>query len=411
MANADLQLSALFIGTRNRLALDGVVKMANRKRQHYVPQFYMRQFADADKHFAVYALRLGKIIPSVPCKTQCCCDYFYGDDFEWENRFSLMEAKWAKAIREAARADVVSDELSALLKQFALFQRQRTLAELGHRRQELCEFLEEAVKVELSAKGLSIDPDEVRRHCEKAASRENPLMMTLEIISDQQDLIEDLQTMIIEYETPNRLVSSDAPVIAVNPFHRFTVGLGSMGLILFYPIDGHRLVVVYDGKMYPKNNGSGLLINSDSAEVAALNDYQLVSADQIVFGIDEGDLSRFSEKAWRARRERLDSPTVTALGPPESKMLRFAPRQVLLDHELSFGEVRHSFKRIPFACREAVPRKWEQGWEDKLNMKEDMMLGIKQALPDLLADSELTSKELRRGYRMMARSAAQYWSK
>lgn len=120
--------------------------MADRKKQHYVPQFYMKQFADKDKKFAVYVIDAGKTIPSAPYKSQCCRDYLYGDDAVWEEKLGLMESEWARAIKDASSSESPSEKSFALLKQFALFQRQRTVAELEYRNKEHREHLEEIAK-------------------------------------------------------------------------------------------------------------------------------------------------------------------------------------------------------------------------------------------------------------------------
>jgi len=69
------------------------------------------------------------------------------------------------------------------------------------------------------------------------------------------DSIKDLDVTIINYKTKRKLISSDVPVISINPFHRPTIGYGCMGLIMIYPVSPHQLVVIYDGKMYPKYVG------------------------------------------------------------------------------------------------------------------------------------------------------------
>ena len=73
--------------------------------------------------------------------------------------------------------------------------------------------------------------------------------MNLDIATKHLTYIEDLKLLIINYDTQGELISSDVPVIALNPFHPPSTGWGCMGLILFFPVAPNKLVVLYDSKM------------------------------------------------------------------------------------------------------------------------------------------------------------------
>lgn len=73
--------------------------MADKKRQHYVPRFYMREFADSNKKFSVLNLKTGERIEKVSYSSQCYKDYYYGSDGIWEEQLGEMENKWADVIR------------------------------------------------------------------------------------------------------------------------------------------------------------------------------------------------------------------------------------------------------------------------------------------------------------------------
>ena len=54
--------------------------MAEKKKQHFVPKFYMSLFANSNKEFAVYNIEKRMCAYPVPYKNQCYKDYFYGKD-------------------------------------------------------------------------------------------------------------------------------------------------------------------------------------------------------------------------------------------------------------------------------------------------------------------------------------------
>ena len=56
--------------------------MADSKNQHFVPQFYLRNFSRADSKKLVGALHLpsGRYVPHAKISDHACDDYFYGKD-------------------------------------------------------------------------------------------------------------------------------------------------------------------------------------------------------------------------------------------------------------------------------------------------------------------------------------------
>ena len=65
-------------------------------------------------------------------------------------------------------------------------------------------------------------------------------------------------------------------------------------------------------------------------------------------------------------------------------------------------------KKIPLMCREAVPRKWEKGWQDKLRSKEVILPQIMKIHREEKNHPGLTNKEIKRGCRLMSNYAEKY---
>ena len=65
--------------------------MEKKKRQHYVPQFYLRNFVREDNCFTILNIKAEKIIENVPYQKQCYEDYYYGNDEIWENKLGKIE--------------------------------------------------------------------------------------------------------------------------------------------------------------------------------------------------------------------------------------------------------------------------------------------------------------------------------
>lgn len=113
--------------------------MPEKKRQHYVPKSYMRSFANERKMFAIFNLKNRKSHYPVPYDDQCCADYFYGKDTELEDKFAVLENQWKEALDVARNNLPLSADNIQKIKEFAVFQRQRTLAETEYGKQEKIE--------------------------------------------------------------------------------------------------------------------------------------------------------------------------------------------------------------------------------------------------------------------------------
>ena len=105
--------------------------MPKKKKQHYVPRFYLRNFSLNKKHINIYNLTNEKIIISGNLKNQCYEPYFYGRDGEIEEALSQTETHASSLIKNiivGKRAPTRFSEEHVLLVLFILMQIGRTKA-------------------------------------------------------------------------------------------------------------------------------------------------------------------------------------------------------------------------------------------------------------------------------------------
>lgn len=387
----------------------GACIMAEKKRQHYVPKFYMRNFANSDGLFMVYQIAKKQTFGPVSHKTQCYKNYFYGDDCIWENKLAQMESAWNTAFKKAILSDPLSPDDIHAFKQFALYQRHRTVAENVYLQQEYEDLLVECGKAFYENNGWLFN-DAAKKLCKSYAQSKATPIQNLKWATSCLHLIEDLSIVIINYNTRKSLISSDVPVIAINQFHSPSIGYSCMGLILLYPITPHHLVVLYDSKMYPKYRESLYINSADEKEVAHLNSLQFISAEKILFYLPDSNPISFSEPEWNTRKVNREQHALTPLENQSHKLLVTTPRKTIYQCDLSFGQVCHRFKRIPFICKEAPPRKWDEGWEKKLKLKAQVLLELSKRSPQLLTEHQISRKELRKGCERMFSATTVYWN-
>ena len=232
----------------------------------------------------------------------------------------------------------------------------------------------------------------------------------LSFAENLQSLIDDLAVVIISYDTNLNLVSSDVPVIAINPFHSPSIGYACMGLVILFPVSERKLVVLYDGKMYPHFRGMTYVKSNDCEEVIHLNTLQYISAEKILFSHSDKDFLFISESAENIRERNRAKCPVTTLGVDGNKVIATGMRTTIYKCDWSFAQVSHRFKRIPFVCKEAPPRKWDYKYEQQLNQRSEVLDMVFRASPQTFASYKITGKELRRGCKRMASAAKVYWS-
>ena len=294
------------------------------------------------------------------------------------------------------------------IKEFALYQLQRTVASNEHFCKQKEEFIREYVKVICKKRGIPFG-EIAEALCKERAQRDFSPADWLELADEFIPYIQDLKLLIIEYTTKQELITSDVPVIAINPFHLPSIGYACMGLIILFPISSNKLVVLYDAKMYPKYKDLMYIESKDENEVSNLNALQVISANKILLAEQDSSFPLLHDSVWESRQINREQNATSVLGSDDEKLLIATPRKVIYRCDFSFGAICHRFKRIPFVCREAPPRKKDKDWEKKLDLKIQMLPTIISTTSKLAAQYGLTKKELRRGFQRMSTATKVYW--
>ena len=384
--------------------------MAEKKKQHYVPKMFMRNFADENKRFSVLQVESGKVLEQVYSDSQCFKDYYYGKDLVWENNLGKLEDCWAPAITKICEGQRLDDNDLLLIKQFAIYQRQRTLSEGNYKKQQKKAELIEIASMYCANKGLQY-PKQIEEYVNKIADGAVTPQELLDIAVNAEKMIDDLCVTVIEYDTNAKLISSDAPIILWNTFECNGLGYMCMGLVIFFPISPTKLVTIYDGKMYTRNKDQQYIVSNDEKEVKNLNTIQYMSAEKIVFALKTDDFDFVDDAVIKQRKKEREKSPISALGTKDKKMIIEQNRGIHLECDLSFALLSHNIRKIISPCREAMPRTWMQEWENKLYKREELIPLLAQQMLDMEKGVGATRKELKRGCHLMTNFALQYWTK
>lgn len=389
--------------------------MSEYKKQHYVPVFYMKNFSSNGKTVSVFHMDEQVLISNSSIKSQCQEKFFYGNDLEIEHQYQKYEIKWSNAIRRVIEEEPLTEETLDALKSFALYQRCRTKTTLDYRKEQSKQATIEFIKSIALSQG--IDPDKhkplIERMAEEKASELSTPKDIIEVARESLPYIKDLRVLVVDYQTRERLISSDTPVIMTNPIFGFRGnGLGLIGLVMFYPVNPSKLVVVYDSLSYSVQDiKDGVFISNDDNEVKTLNAYQYVSANNILFSNDPNDLKSYLPDAVDARERTKKQSVVSALGDGEQKLVAIHERDIMYYGNLSFCREPRSFKRVPKECKEPLPRYCDAETERVLLTKRDAVIKMGDALKKEGFFGKLSKKEYKRGSKEFFRQAQIYWAK
>jgi len=280
-----------------------MIMMPAYKKQHYVPQFYLKKFAINNK-IQVYNLN-SKNINLMNCKDVCASDYFYAKMAEVERGVSQLEDAGNRIITDIIKLGSLSKLTSqnyCILLYFLAFQYSRTL----RGKQEASQYFDGIYThffryfVENNAekfKKEGIDPEYLKR-CSIKVNGAVHAFAIKSIMERGPLLIRDLTPILFLNNTKRDFVSSDNPIVLYNSFFNnpsghflypcnSTTGLQSPGLQIFWPLDTKHMLVLYDENFYNFRTKLNEPVNIRLKEdVDALNSLQFFNCSNNILFAD-----------------------------------------------------------------------------------------------------------------------------
>lgn len=231
--------------------------MANKKKQHYVPKFYLRYFSlsESKKQIKICLKDNGKIIQKADLEGQAQEDYFYGKDLEREEWFGNIENLTSSVLNTVVRTKKLPKNKSDnyyLIWLFILLQAYRTKANAEDFNHMIDTIMKTAMKFEPQFKDFDFD-----KHF---FAYEDTIEKKLDILLNGLPMMIDMQIKLIQNTTSRELITSDNPISKYNQFlesRNFPFGhngMASKGLQIFYPLAPDLLLIMYDPKVYKIGN-------------------------------------------------------------------------------------------------------------------------------------------------------------
>jgi hypothetical protein len=262
--------------------------MATNKNQHYVPQSYLRKFADIDYSATINLFNLDRksFIQKAPIKGQCSKSYFYGDDLELEKALQPFESQYSLVVSEICQKGYrLTDDHRFFLKRFWLLQHMRTEA-ASRRAVELNEKMGETIGETVQEFKLGL----------KEAVQQSMVMFIKEM-----KVIDDLSICLIKNKSGTSFITSDDPAVLTNRWHLQnkktrgrSFGLGTGGNLCLLPLSPTILCVSYDEHVYTVAHKNGWGEIKDKRDVDAINQHQFLNCRANIYTHDNQAASALS---------------------------------------------------------------------------------------------------------------------
>lgn len=289
------------------------------KNQHYVPQYYFRQFSRDGKTIQIYDKVKREHYKNAAIKKQCSEDYFLGKLPELEKNITELESEFKIILDKLSIGgfnDITDEEYRKLLT-FLCFQHRRT----RHQRDLINKLSTEMHKKlfkELRTKtdlGEKLSDDVI-----KNISVNDPRMFVYSFSASLYSgvLLSDLKKCLLINKTNRRYVFSDSPVVLHNSVFSHIkdsgVGYQSPGLQVIFPISNNRAILLFDSKYYKIDSDKELLEIYNKKDIELINLVQMLYCKKLIY---------FSNNLYAKRLHKLRESYNKLFEPPSIKIQTF----------------------------------------------------------------------------------------
>lgn len=340
--------------------------MANKKNQHFLPQYFFKNFSTNKKTINVILRRSGKIIKKASIKGQCSKSYFYGAE-EIEDLFSIIEGDHSQVLKKIIQIDsldslqkyinnfdpiehgdiAINPEMLALF-QIILFQRSRT----EFAAKQTSTLFSKMVKEIFISHLITKEETEVLEYTDSMdilVDERNTVLMLIKLAFESTPAILDLGVYILKNKTTREFIFSDSPVVFYNRAYKDikkhgSLGLQSPGLLIFFPISPNTCLLLIDEKKYYGDLiGNNYFEIKNEFDIDSLNKLQLHhSLNSIYFSDNLSD--QYIKKIWKQQKNSFvdllgrfqNISSVDRYGKKNAEILHMYEEQIPFEMNLSF---------------------------------------------------------------------------
>lgn len=260
--------------------------MTDKKNQHYIPKFYLRNFSyeNNGKQIGVYNLSNEIFVQKGKLKTQGSKFFFYGEDGIIEDVLANVEDVLAQQLKKNILELKIPNKLTEEHINLLLFV---CLTDLRN-----------PVKINLMKNGIleigkrltELDPNIDLDKFIPKVSHNDAVKMSMSNIGEVIEEIVDLDYKFLKNVTNQPFITSDFPIVKYNQFLEnknwplSKSGYGLSGLQIFIPLNSELILFFYDSEIYKVGNRKqDIVLIEDLSEINHLNVLQFVNCFESIY--------------------------------------------------------------------------------------------------------------------------------
>ena len=328
--------------------------------QHYVPRFYMNPFSTIINEgtrkekalISFYQFKNMICRDNVPTKSICSEDYFYDKDGHVENKLAEKETLWNKAITKVNNDETLSELEINTIREFVVFQIIRTKAMTEHFQEVATTIMTDSV----SNGHCELDKNIIRENVKKKVEKDITPEFGLDLAKDTIHVISDLDIAIINNKTEIPFITSDVPIIVINPLGISRAGFNTIGEAIFFPVSEFKLVMFYDNRLYVKIQEE---IHEEDI-IHTVNKYQYISADERILSSESNIFATYieNEELNEKRKEFNLTPKTNTTFDGFGTFIATKSRSIKYYYDISILKLPKQLRKIPTEFRETFPREY-----------------------------------------------------
>jgi hypothetical protein len=278
-----------------------------KKNQHYVPKFYLRNFSyqENGKQIGVYNVSNQKYIIKAPIRTQGSKAFFYGSDGRIEDALSLVEDDQAKVLKRIiidSQLPLKKTRDHSTLTEFVVITNQRNPISHNIIKNHITQF-ERKLSEETSGNNVDSLISQI--------TDEEIVRMSLSNFAHHSEGIKDLDYKLLCNRTSIPFITSDNPILKYNQFLESKkwpygkTGYAQVGLQMLIPISSQLLILFYDPGIYKVGCKKQKVVNiTNTVEINQINLLHFINCFSTIFfdQVNETYIRELHNKAMKYNR-------------------------------------------------------------------------------------------------------------
>ena len=343
-----------------RQYLGAKVNVVKKVSNHYVPQFYLKNFSNNKKSIGMYIIDKRKYCKEASIKEQACKDYLYGKDTKLEDMFMDIEREVSKIINDIIDTSSIPLRNSAeyaLLLLFMLISETRNLKTADSYNNFIDISMKTLAKMD---RRCNISHDILDR---VKISMKIPNLTSIKVAHDIYPILFDLKCVLLINKTDRQFITSDNSLVKYNQMYverRYTsrgYGLGNMGIQLFFPITPQLCICLFDHCIYDykANMDENIEINKEG-QIDEVNKLFFLNTYNSLYFNDktkESYINRLVSSIEHSNSE-LDKE-IAIFGTENDKLIAYSPKKVKERINMTFFIIRQKFMEMLLPANMAGP--------------------------------------------------------